>query len=152
MSQGQVQSAAMVKGSGFQSADGEICEWVQKAWHFKLGISGEYVLPITLRLPKAVSAPDPVKSVAFYTSPPPFPPKVLQQMQKQANRQKSDVTLKIEVTVQVHEGQILACMASKKTGTDLDYDVPEWVREGWVFKKEATGTWRIPLSFNVKPS
>jgi hypothetical protein len=152
VSQGQVQSATMVQSTGFSSADGEICEWVQKAWHFKPEAKGSYVLPLKLHLPKAIPGPDPVKSVAFFTSYPPFPPKVRLQLQKQADRQKQEATLKMVVTVQVYHGQILTCTASTKTGTDLDYDVPYWVKERWVFKKSATGTWQIPLVFNVKPS
>ncbi|MFZ0502062.1 MAG: hypothetical protein WAM44_00050, partial [Chthoniobacterales bacterium] len=96
--------------------------------------------------------PDPVKSVAFYTSYPPFAPQVRQQLQKEADRQKHEVTLKIVVTVQVDRGQILACTASTKTGTYLDYDVPFWVKEKWVFKKDASGTWQIPLTFKVEPT
>jgi len=53
---GEVESVAMAQSSGFKSADGEIREWVQKAWHFKPEINGEYVLPVNLRLPKAVPA------------------------------------------------------------------------------------------------
>jgi hypothetical protein len=76
VSQGQVQSAAMVQSTGFKSADGEICEWVQKTWHFKPEAKGTFTLPIMLHLPKAIPGPDPVKSVAFYTSYPPFAPQV----------------------------------------------------------------------------
>ena len=152
VSQGQVQSAAMVQSTGFKSADGEICEWVQKTWHFKPEAKGTFTLPIMLHLPKAIPGPDPVKSVAFYTSYPPFAPQVRQQLQKEADRQKHEVTLKIVVTVQVDRGQILACTASTKTGTYLDYDVPFWVKEKWVFKKDASGTWQIPLTFKVEPT
>jgi hypothetical protein len=152
VSQGQVQSATMVQSTGFKSADGEICEWVQKTWHFKPEAKGAFTLPVMLHLPMAVPAPDSVRSVAFYTSAPPFAPQVMQQLQKQADHQKHEAALNMVITVQVSRGQIVACVVSTKTGTVLDYDVPFWVKDKWVFKKGVTGTWRVPLVFAVKPT
>jgi hypothetical protein len=51
----------------------------------------------------------------------------------------------------VARGKILTCTASTKTGTYLDYDVPFWIKEKWVFKKDVTGTWQIPLTFKTEP-
>jgi hypothetical protein len=30
--------------------------------------------------------------------------------------------------------------------------VPFWVKEKWVFKKDVSGTWQIPLTFKVEPT
>ena len=150
--QGQIQSVTMAQSSGFQSTDGEISEWIEKTWRFKPEQNGSFSLPIFLTLPKAQDPPDAVKSLAVYAPFPPFPPRVLIQLQKTADRDKREVTVPLEIAVRVTHGQILSCSPTKKTSTDFDDDVPYWIQEKWVFKKGVTGTLLVPLTFKVRPS
>jgi hypothetical protein len=136
----------------------EVQSWIQQQWKFVPSFSGTVVQPISFRILKANVFPAPIlakvasrKGAAslFLKSPkPPFPWRYKPEVK--AYQIQNGYLPGVLLQITVREGAMVDIRVLDQKGpTELcDYMV-EWVREHWQFRPNVSGSYRVPVYFEL---
>lgn len=136
---GVTKSVRIEESTGFKTADDELVHWVQAKWHFRPEITSLYRLPVYLIPPKPVAAGARTigKPVTLTSS------EIAQGI--------TIKTQKMMISLELDHGTIRKIGVLKSTGDPkLDAASVRWVKENWVFTKDQTGLYQMPVVFSRK--
>jgi len=138
----------------------EVQSWIRQQWKFVPAFSGTVVQPISFRVLKAGALPTPlpakngswtsVEWSFFVKAPkPPFPRRYDSEVK--AYQIQHGYLPGVLLVMTVREGVILEIRVLDQKGpVELcDYMV-EWVRQHWQFRPNVTGSYRVPVYFQLR--
>jgi hypothetical protein len=136
---GVTRSVTVEQSTGFKPADDEIVHWIQTKWQFRPEITHFYRLPVYVIPPKVTTAGTRTIGKPLIVS---------------KSEIAEGVTIKSQkmiISVEVDHGTITKIGVSRSTGDPkLDTAAVRWVKENWVFKKDLSGQFQLPVEFSKK--
>ena len=136
---GVTRSVTVEQSTGFKPADDEIARWIQTKWQFRPEITHVYQLPVNVIPPKIITAG--TRTIA----------KPLTLTKSEIAEGVTIKSQKMIISVEVDHGTITKIGVLRTTGDPkLDTAAIRWVKENWVFKKDLSGRFQLPIEFGKK--
>jgi hypothetical protein len=127
------------RSTGFKPADDEIVHWIQTKWQFRPEITHLYQLPVNVIPPKIITAG--TRTIA----------KPLTLSKSEIAQGVTIKSQKMIISVEVDHGTITKIGVLRTTGDPrLDTAAIRWVKGNWIFKKDLSGRYQLPIEFARK--
>ena len=136
---GVTRSVTIEQSTGFKPADAEIVHWIQTKWQFRPEITHLYQLPVNVIPPKIIAAE--TRTIA----------KPLTLTKSEIAQGVTIKSQKMIISVEVDHGTITKIGVLRTTGDPkLDTAAIRWVKGNWIFKKDLSGRFQLPIEFAKK--
>jgi len=155
---GSIKGVALKEVQRCPRTAAEMQSWIQQQWKFVPSFTGTVVQPISFRILKANALPAPTlakvpsrkgTAALFLKSPkPPFPWRYKSEVK--AYQIQNGYLPGVLLQITVREGAMVDIRVLDQKGPAelCDYMV-EWVRERWQFQPNVSGSYRIPVYFEL---
>ena len=115
--QGTIKSVEIKVSTGVKIVDQELVRWIQTEWHFRANITGDFTLPVGIPLPAILNIWGPERSLH-----------------------------KMMLRVVVDQGVIKNVYVLQSSGDRVaDVLAAMWVRQNWLFTKDQSGEFEMPV-------
>jgi hypothetical protein len=132
---GVIESVTISRSTGSKAADAELVKWIEKKWRFRPETTKEINVPVILIAPRTSATGAPIIAT----------PLILRK--RELAQLKTIRARRMIIRLEIDHGTITKINVSESTGDPkLDAAAIRWVEEHWIFAKDQSGLFRLPVA------